>query len=102
MVMSAEETKKTSAATKKTVEKPKMYVGPTIIGIASQNVVYTSIPEGAAEAAKKCPSILNLFIPVIEYPKAEKQIRERSGYIHSAYMKALEFNEKMKEGGNEE
>lgn len=94
------ETKKT--AVKKAAEKPKMYVGPTIPGVAVQNVVYTHMPDEAAEAVKKCPSIANLFIPVLDYPKAEKQIRERRGYVFSAYNKALEFKEKMKEGGTAE
>ena len=68
-----------------------MYVGPTLQGIAIQNRVYTEIPEGAAEAIAKDPELGNLFIPIREYPKANKMLREKSGYIFSAYAKALKL-----------
>lgn len=69
--------------------EPLMYVGPTITGIGIQNRVYTEIPEGAAEAIAKDPELGNLFIPVREYPKANKMLRDRTGYIFSAFTKAL-------------
>ena len=68
-----------------------MYVGPTIPGIGIQNRVYTEIPEAAKEACKDVPEMRNLFIPVIKYPLAEKMLRERKGYIFSAFRKALEY-----------
>lgn len=71
--------------------KPKMYVGPTLIGVARQNAVYTEIPEGAAELIKKDPEIGNLFIDVEDYGKANKMLREGTGYIFSAFQKALQI-----------
>lgn len=71
--------------------EPLMYVGPTITGIGIQNRVYTEIPAGAAEAIAKDPELGNLFIPVREYPKANKMLRERTGYIFSAFTKALKL-----------
>lgn len=79
------------AAKPKNKAEPLMYVGPTLQGIAIQNRVYTEIPEGAAEAIAKDPELGNLFIPVLEYPKANKMLREKSGYIFSAYAKALKL-----------
>lgn len=70
---------------------PVMYVGPTIAGVAIQNTVYTEMPDGAKEAAEAVPAIRNLFIPVTDYPKAQRMIREGKGYIRSAYKKALEY-----------
>lgn len=66
-----------------------MYVGPTLTGIAIQNRVYTQIPEGAAAMVAKDPELGNLFIPVSAYPKANRMLRERTGYIYRAYIKAL-------------
>lgn len=77
----------------------RMYVGPTIPGVATQNVVYAMIPEGLKQAIKENPEMGNLCIPVKEYGAAEKMIRTGSGYIASAYKKALEYKEKRK-GGN--
>ena len=69
----------------------KMYVGPTVTGFAIQNRVYTDIPDGAKEKLKEAPELGNLFIEVRDYPKANKMLRERTGYIFSAYVKALEL-----------
>lgn len=83
---------------KKETQENLMYVGPTIPGIGIQNRVYTEIPEAAKEACKDVPEMRNLFIPVIKYPIAEKMLRERKGYIFSAFRKAQEY----KEGGNKQ
>lgn len=81
--------------TEKTIKEVKqenlMYVGPTIPGIGIQNRVYTEIPEEVKEACKKVPEMRNLFVPVVKYPIAEKMLRERKGYIFSAFKKALEY-----------
>ena len=55
--------------TKTAAKEPVMYVGPTILG--------------------------NLFIAIKDYPEANAMLREKRGYIHSAFNKALE----LKNGG---
>lgn len=69
---------------------PLMYVGPTVTGFAIQNRVYSQIPKEAKERFKMEPSLRNLFIPVAEYPKANRMLREHTGYIYEAFMKAGE------------
>lgn len=71
--------------------EPLMYVGPTLQGIGIQNRVYTSIPEGAVAAIAEEPELRNLFIPVLDYPKANKMLREKNGYIFSAFCRALQL-----------
>ena len=90
------ETTKKPDTTKKSTEEakaaePKMYVGPKIPGIGIQNRVYTEIPEGAASLIKEHPEFSNLFIAIEEYPKANRMLRERTGYIYSAFNKALGY-----------
>lgn len=76
----------------KTVEKePVMYVGPTVNGIGIQNRVYTEIPKEAQVLFREAPELRNLFIPVRQYPAACRMIRERKGYIYSAFVRALDF-----------
>ena len=41
--------------------------------------------------------ILNLFIPIREYGEAERMIREKRGYVYSAYTEAQKF--KLERGG---
>lgn len=85
-------TEKPKAAAKKSAGKdPVMYVGPTVNGIGIQNMVYTEIPGNAQELFQKAPELKNLFIPVREYPAACRMLRERKGYIYSAFMRALDF-----------
>lgn len=74
---------------------PKMYVGPTVVDFAIQNGVYTEIPDAAKKKVEEMPELGNLFIEIRDYPKANKMLRERTGYIYSAYMKALA----LKNGG---
>lgn len=85
--------KKTQAVTEAKTEAV-LYVGPTISGIAITGTVYTTIPEAAKADA---PMILNLFIPIREYGEAERMIREKRGYVYSAYAEAQKF--KLERGG---
>ena len=75
--------------------EPVMYVGPTIPGVGIQNRVYTEIPAGAQEAFKELPELRNLFLKIEQYPMAEQMIREKKGFVHSAFAKALKLK-----GGN--
>ena len=79
--------KKTQAVTEAKTEAV-LYVGPTISGIAITGTVYTTIPEAAKAAKADAPMILNLFIPIREYGEAERMIREKRGYVYSAYAEA--------------
>lgn len=70
---------------------PWMYVGPTVPGIGIQNRVYTEIPADAAERVKEVPEVGLLFIPVRDYPMANRMLREGAGYIHDAYCKVAQI-----------
>ena len=87
---------KTQAVTEAKAEAA-LYVGPTISGIAITGTVYTTIPEAAKAAKADVPMILNLFIPIREYGEAERMIREKRGYVYSAYADAQKF--KLERGG---
>lgn len=93
----AEKQKTEPAAKKKQAEDSRrMYVGPTIPGVAIQNVIYTQTPEAVEEAKKDCPEFANLFIPIMKYGVAEEMIRKRKGYIFDAFVKAMEYGEKRR------
>lgn len=82
---------KTKAAARGAV----MYVGPTMPGIGIQNQVLKEIPESVQAMIKGEPEIGNLFIAIKDYPEANAMLREKRGYIYSAFNKALD----MKNGG---
>lgn len=73
----------------KVVEKPKMYIGPTIAGVAIKNTVYSEKPEGLKEAEKLHPELTTLFIDVEDYSLFNKMNLQKKGYLYDAYQKAL-------------
>lgn len=82
------ETKKEPVAEKKEPER-YMYVGPTVPGIGIQNRVYTGIPQEVKDIVNGGnPVIGDLFIKIRDYPKAERMIREKKGYLYNAYLAA--------------
>lgn len=83
--MTAKNTEEKAKKVKITHPGPRMYVGPTISGIGIQNRVYTEIPADVEEKAAQMPEIRHLFILVKEYPIANKMLREKKGYIYSAF-----------------
>ena len=87
----AARTSQDTKAGAKNISEPLMYVGPTVTGLAIQNRVYSEIPEEAKEKFTDHPQLRNLFIPVRDYPKANRMIREGTGYIYSAFLAALEL-----------
>lgn len=96
--MVTEKAKTTATAKPEIVAITKIYVGPTIPGVAIQNRVYSETPTELSEAFEKVPEMQNLMIPVSEYAEAERMIDSRKGYVYSAYLKALDYKENK--GGN--
>lgn len=81
-------------------EAPKIYVGPTIEGMAIQNVVYNNgIPEATTEAIREEPAIASLFLPLDRFSMATSMLSTGKGYIFEAFIKALEYKKRKK--GNE-
>lgn len=74
---------------------PLMYVGPTIPTFAIQNRVYSEVTADQKAVIKKYPELGNLFIKVSAYGEANRMLRQKKGYIYSAYLVAL----KVKNGG---
>ena len=84
---------------KKKTEERRLYVGPTIYGIARHGSVYIGIPSGVETARKDVPDLINLFIPITDYGKASEQIRKGTGYIGVAYRHAEIYADKVRNGG---
>lgn len=87
------ETEETEMIEKKT--GPCMYVGPTVpaLGLV-QNVVYTDIPDTAKSRMEEIRLLGALFVEIKAYPEAEKELRERRGYIWQAFRELAEYRNK--------
>lgn len=69
-----------------------VYVGPTIIGVATRNTTYEGIPESLQAAIQTAPFLGDLCVPVSSLADAMAQIRKREGAIYTLYKKALRFS----------
>lgn len=83
----------------KKTEERRLYVGPTIYGVARNGSVYIGIPSGVEKARKEVPDLVNLFVPITDYGKAVEQIRKGDGYVAVAYKHAAVYAEKVRNGG---
>lgn len=76
----------------------KMYIGPTIDGIAIHNAVYEELPPPLEAAIKRKPYLAGLCIPVSELSKAMKQIASKSGAAYKFYNMALKDRAEIAKG----
>lgn len=87
-------TKKERNVRRKNAEK-RIYVGPTILGVAAKNTIFSGeLPGSLKEAIKKNPYLSNLVVSVGQYPAAEKMLRNKKGYVYDAYQEAAGGNAK--------
>lgn len=68
-----------------------VYVGPTILGVATRNTTYSSVPVSILEAAETAPFLVSLCAPVSDVAEATRQIREKSGAYWTFYSMALGY-----------
>jgi len=66
----------------------RMYVGPTIDGVATRNTTYEKLPDRLSAAIEKRPWLAGLCIPIHSLAKALQQIDNRSGGVYTLYSKA--------------
>lgn len=78
----------TTKRTKKAAEAAGtvVYCGPSIKGVARQYTAYNNgIPEGLKQAAEKNKILAALIVPLEDLPEAMRQLRQKSGRIHTLY-----------------
>lgn len=76
----------------------RIYVGPTVNGVALRNTVYSDIPETARALREIVPDFLELFLKIEDYHIAEDQIFGGSGTIFNAFKHAEEYINSRKGG----
>ena len=63
-----------------------VYCGPPIKGVAKQFTAYNNgIPEGLEAATEKNKVLAALIVPLEDLPEAMRQLRQKSGRIHTLY-----------------
>ncbi len=62
-----------------------IYVGPTILGVATRNTTYDQIPATIMAAAETAPYLASLCVPASVLPEALRQIRAKEGAYWTFY-----------------
>lgn len=68
-----------------------MYVGPTILGVATRNTTYPAIPGSIMAAAETAPYLASLCVPISQVAPAMKQIRNKEGAYWTFYNMAMGY-----------
>jgi hypothetical protein len=77
--------------------KKTIYLGPTIIGVATTSTVFdgTALPATITEAAQEEPALLSLCVPIANASKAMQEITNGKGPAAVFYRKALAYAAKL-------
>ncbi len=78
----------------------RIYIGPTIDGVAIRNTVYEELPEPLKKAIEAAPYLAGLCVPISSLADAMKQINGKSGATYKIYSKALKDSANIKKGAN--
>lgn len=75
-----------------TIPEPelRMYVGPSLLGVATRNTIYSEPPVGLKAAIRAFPWMSGLCVTIPEVSEAVSQIQDGHGAIYSLYSKACE------------
>ena len=69
-----------------------VYLGPTIVGVATQNTFFNNgLSEELKNAIKEMPVINNLIVPLSKYTKASSEINKKEGAMYEFYKIALQY-----------
>lgn len=77
-----------------------VYVGPTIVGVATRNTVYDERPDALNAAIQATPYLAGLCVPISGLASAMSQIQQGQGGIYTLYQKALAESESIQKGAN--
>lgn len=78
----------------------KIYIGPTIDGVAIRNTVYEELPEQLEKEIRITPYLAGLCIPISSLAAAMKQLDGKEGATYKLYSKALKDSAEIKKGVN--
>ena len=68
-----------------------VYVGPKVSGVIQQFDTFSgNVPESIEEFSNKYNTIRALFIPISDFAKAFREVKEKESALYSLYMRAKE------------
>lgn len=78
-----------------------VYLGPTIVGVVTQNTFFNNgLSDELENVIKEMPVINNLIVPLSKYTKASSEINKNEGAMYEFYKKALQYRLRKEVGTN--
>lgn len=69
-----------------------VYVGPTIVGVASTNTIFNNgLPDSILSAIEKEPAFRGLVVPIAELSEISRDLDSRKGAVYILYQKVLSY-----------
>ena len=76
---------KKSVSIPKPAQKPKMYIGRSLPGLAQYTVFSGEIPQYVAAMAEKSPEILGLIVEIDKVQEARQKVQEKGSLLNQLY-----------------
>lgn len=68
-----------------------VYVGPKVNGVIQQfDTFIGNVPEGVEEFSNKYNTVKALFMPISDFAKAFREVKEKGSALYNLYMRAKE------------
>ena len=89
------ERKSTKQEAPKTVKEPVIYIGPSIVGVATKGTVYKNgLTPQMGKAVKELPALNTLLVEIGKITQARKDLKNKESAVSICYEKAEEYARK--------
>lgn len=89
------EKKSTKQEAPKTAKEPVIYIGPSIVGVATKGTVYKNgLTPQMDRAVKELPALNTLLVEIGKITQARKDPKNKESAVSICYVKAEEYARK--------
>lgn len=89
------ERKSTKQEAPKTVKEPVIYIGPSIVGVATKGTVYKNgLTPQMDRAVKELQALNTLLVEIGKITQARKDLKNKESAVSICYAKAEEYARK--------
>ena len=89
------EKKSTKQEAPKTAKEPVIYIGPSIVGVATKGTVYKNgLTPQMDRAVKELPALNTLLVEIGKITQARKDLKNKDSAVSICYVKAEEYARK--------
>lgn len=81
-------------------ERTRIYIGPTIPGVAAGSQIFLNgIPDALTKAIQECPPIGKLLVRPEQLPGAMQELQKKDLVLDICYQQAMKYGKEKENGG---